>query len=218
MSESASNKAIGAKTGVKKIKRQPKPTTKLFQWLYDYDFLYAPILSALVILVVALVKITSFVNLSLGIGIADDTSVFQSSLVASVGVCGPIFLELFQDLSFVIVGRLKKTRALHVGKMRYFIGRIILLAALLIPSCFLLLQVQLGSPYADREVLVSMLMYSFFHSFLPFSSYNHMKFSFLSGSFPPFVLSAAILVYLCYICSTCCYHVCSIILYDSSSR
>ena len=186
MSEIASKRTTtGAKTGMKKANKKP-PTTSKFQWLYDYDFVYAPILTALVILVFAVVKITDFVGLSSGIVGGVDTTIFQSSLAASVGVCGPIFLELFQDLSFAIVGRLKKTRALYLGKMRYFIGRIILLAALLIPSSFLLLQVQLGSPYEDRQVLVSTCVSPFIVSF-PSSDEEmtsflstHILFSFLS--------------------------------------
>ena len=148
------------KTGGKNTKKSTTSTSK-FQWWYDHDFLYAPVLSAMVILIFALVKITSFVDLSLGIVDGVDTTIFQSSLAASVGVSGPIFLELMQDVSFVIVGRLKKTRALYVGKMRYFIGRTILLAALLIPSSFLLLEVQSGSAYEDRQVLVSSFHRSF---------------------------------------------------------
>ena len=129
------------------------------QLVTDYSFMAAPLLAMAAVLAVAMVKVTDYFDLSpLGDTMYVDAAVYQSSLVASVGVCGPIFLELIQDFSFVVVGAITK-RAVYVGKMRYFIGRAILLTAVLVPSCFLLLQIQLNSSYQNRAALFICTVY-----------------------------------------------------------
>ena len=104
-------------------------------------------------LCIAFIKITGYIDLKpLGADEKVDAAVFQSSLVASIGLCGPIFLELIQDMSFVAFTKHQKQN-IYVGKMKYFIGRLILLTGLLIPSSFLLLEIQLQSTYYNRQTL-----------------------------------------------------------------
>ena len=104
-------------------------------------------------LCIAFIKITAYIDLKpLGPDEKVDAAVFQSSLVASIGLCGPIFLELIQDMSFVAFTRRQKQNV-YVGKMKYFIGRLVLLVGLLIPSSFLLLEIQLQSTYYNRQTL-----------------------------------------------------------------
>ena len=104
-------------------------------------------------LCIAFIKITAYIDLKpLGADEKVDAAVFQSSLVASIGLCGPIFLELIQDMSFVAFTKHQKQNV-YVGKIKYFIGRLVLLIGLLIPSSFLLLEIQLQSTYYNRETL-----------------------------------------------------------------
>ena len=125
----------------------------LDQTISQYNSLSLLVLACAAALAIAFIRITFYIDLK-PVGEADkvDASVFQSSLVASVGVTGPICLELFQDFSFTIITKIQK-RNVFVGKMRYFIGRAILVVGLLIPSCFLLLEIQLGKEYYLRAVM-----------------------------------------------------------------
>ena len=143
----------GSTSGPKRRKGQRKATTTWNQFFNENGIYYSLVLAFAAALVVALIKAVEYVDLR-PLGPADyvDAPSFESALVASVGVCGPIVLELIQDASFVAVSMVSK-RAVFVGKLRYFIGRSILLIGLLVPSCFLLLQMQLGNPYGNRAEL-----------------------------------------------------------------
>jgi len=136
----------GSTSGPKRRKGQRKATTSWNQFFNENGIYYSLVLAFAAALVVALIKAVEYVDLRpLGPPDFVDAPSFESALVASVGVCGPIVLELIQDASFVAVSMVSK-RAVFVGKLRYFIGRSILLIGLLVPSCFLLLQMQLGNP------------------------------------------------------------------------